>query len=48
MTDLESTINYWQAILDTQRYMLEPSVQYQIERTIKHLNQLQSILAGTK
>ena len=45
MTDLEITINYWQSILDLQRYLLEPSVQLHIERTIKHLKQLQEIVS---
>ena len=44
MTDLEGTILYWRAILDGQRYLLEPSVAVHIENTIKHLKQLQEIV----
>ncbi len=45
MTDLEGIIRYWQAILDNQRYMLEPSVIHHIESTVKHLKQLQKIVS---
>ena len=45
MTHLEGTIRYWQATLDNQRYMLEPSVIHHIESTIKYLKQLQPSLS---
>lgn len=43
MTELGSTILYWEGVLKTDRFLLEPSVLYFLEQTISKLKELQKL-----
>lgn len=44
MSKVNDLITFWEDVLTFQGYLLEPSITYQIEQTIKCLEQLNEIL----
>jgi len=48
MNELDSLIHFWKEHLFHNRSFMEPSIIWQIEQTIKHLQELKDLKGGEK